>query len=256
MSFAFPRVVLLLLLTQARSPLVDYHAREALKEKLAGLVVEIKVTLGVPAGADDQISPQLVGQGVCLADGRVLTSGFLVDNAASIEIRGHAPEAKVDEADWRSTTYYRSSAVVHDPTRWFPAGIALQDEELGIALLKPAAGSGFACRSTEFAGPELVGPETLVFSVDNPVGSTSIFWGMTERWGETPLTSYLLTGSGLPLGGPLFSVAGRLVALNLRHYAPGSKLFLAATAVQLHRSLRVKRNLIHTEIRRSRRGPE
>jgi len=221
---------------QPASPLLDYQEMQALRERVAALLVEVEVVLRVPAGADPSLATRLVGQGACVADGfgrpHLVTSQFLVDNAASVRVRCRlTPE-------------------------WADAHVARMDRETGLAELKVRKTGALGCMISEYAPDNLADSGVAVVSVDDPVSpAANVFWGFVEGRGEPPLASFLLTSTGLPLGYPLYSISGRLVALNLRSYAAGSKLNLAATAGQVRRMFALVRRDPQAGERRSRRPP-
>ena len=216
------------------SPLLSYQHMEDLKQKLGGLVVEVEVVLKVPEGADPSIAPRLLGQAVCLRDVSgstvLLTSAFLVDNHSSLKVRTRAAP------------------------NWAEAKILTADMDSGLARLAPQA-DGFVCPEVLPALPELEASGAVLFSIDNPVAHTSIFFGEIAGMAEPPLQEYLLTGSGLPLGGPLFSIEGKLVALNLRRYTTTSNFNMALSATHLKRVLLGRRRTPGVPARRARRKP-
>ena len=207
---------------------------EKLKEKLGKIVVEVEVVLKVPDGANSSIAPRLLGQAVCLEDANghkaLLTSAFLVEDSASLRLRTRR------SLDW-------TSARVADVFR-----------EAGVATLE-AEDEDFECPLARPAQVELEAPHSVLLSIDNPVAHTSIFFGEVYGPAESPLTQHLLTGFGLPLGGPLFSTEGKLAALNLRRYTATSKLNLAASATLLKRLLLGRRRQREETQREARRSP-
>lgn len=207
-----------LLMSQSPSPLIDYQAMQNLKEILGTVVVEIEVVMQVSVGADPNLAPVVLGQGACLQDlsgrGRLVTSQALVDNAQSIRVRSRkTPE-------------------------WTSARVVREDPAFGLVEIVPAREPEFVCTILRPATVTQEQPRALVFSIDNPLRYTNIFWGYIEGRAEAPLNEFLLTASGLPLGGPLFSIDGSLTALNLRRYTPSSAVFLAVTSTQILRWLR------------------
>jgi len=257
--FFLARCFFSLVLSQSPPPVASHQQLEELKELLARRVVEVEVVPAVPEGADPAGAQPVIGQGVCLRDShgtlRPVTSAFLISGAESIRIRAKRPEKKPSPSSWRTASdWNRGQPEPKEEARWARARIAELKKNPEIAFLAPEENGGFVCPETTLAPPEQARPNALVYSIDDPLGSTAIFWGLMDRRGEPPLANYLLTSSGLPLGGPLFSVSGELVAFNLRRYAPGSRYSLSATALQLHRVLHVERDTKHAEKRFQRRG--
>ena len=126
-----------------------------LKETLGMVVVEIEVVMEVSAGADPNLAPSVLGQGVCLQDmfgrGHLITSQALVDNPQKLQVRSHkTPE-------------------------WTPARVVREDRAFGLAELVPAEDPNFACNIVRPATVAQEQPRGLVFSVDNPRQYTNIF---------------------------------------------------------------------------------
>jgi hypothetical protein len=244
------------------APLIDYQQMERLKQRLANLVVEVQVTAAVPDGVDPAGAAVVEGQGVCVANREgsrlVLTSAFLTDGAAGIRMRSRVREAE-ESAQGRTAGKNwwaeEAEAIPEAEVRWHKAVLVGRDEQLGVSFLRPSGQEIFPCDVVALADPELVRRGTVVYSVDQATGLVNIFWAFLDKWGEPPLAAFLLTAVGLPIGGPLFSAKGKLVAFNVRRYTPRSKLNLSVTATQLYRTLFVARTDPAPERRRPRRGP-
>ncbi len=164
------------------------------------------------------------------SDFHIVASRFLVENAASIRIRtaGH-PE-------------------------WVEAVAGPVDGPVPLVLL--TARDLPACTRTRLAPLKLQAPGVYVFSVDDPVSSMpNVFFGELGQRAQAPLAGYLLSSMGLPMSGPLFSSDGRLVAINLRRYVPGSPLNLSVPAALVRRFLLPSRRDAGPEHARHRRPP-
>ena len=205
------------------SPVLDYERMEQLKSGLVSRVMEVEVTLKPAPDADPSMPVRLTGQAVCVSqrDGKtaILTSQFLVDNAARITAR----TAGDLQAPGTPEAVGMPAAVEMKVARYDPL--------LAVAFLAPADGTAFRCKVTRLATAAQSRPGDEVFSVDNPAGpAPNVFWGRVDGNAEPPLERFLLTSTGLPLGYPLFTSDQRLVALNLRPYTTTSALALSVPA--------------------------
>jgi len=253
------------------SPVLDYQRMQDLKALLAARIVEIEVVLQVGGDQDPSLATKLIGQGVCLKDrdGRtlLLTSEFLVEGAASIEARTAAyPDPVPVHVERRS----RALGVVFlGPEGGGEANPATPSSPLaGLGVLPPGGGDETGDQhSRSFpwggCGIEVVlapaveaQPGAQVFSIDNPLALPNIFWGALDGHAEAPLSRFLLTLTGMPLGYPLFTADGRLAALNLRPYTTQSSLFLAVSAPQLRSELALERPPEHEVGRHQRRDAD
>ena len=193
-------------------PLLNYQEMQALKERIAALTVEIEVRPTPPPGARAELTPRLHGQGVCIENDRgerfILTSQFLVENPMQLRVRAAG-------ADWVDSELIDTS------------------EALGVARIKAPESFLRACEPVVLAPDEFLEPDVFVFCVDDPATIPNIFWGQIASKAEPPLTEFLLTTTGLPLGHPLYNARAEFVALNLRRYAMASEFHLAATARQI-----------------------
>lgn len=209
-------LVLLQGLAASDSPLLSYQAMQELKERLSLQVVELEVVRNPAANEDSTFIAPVVGQGVCvrLPGGQtwILASQFLISNAGQI----------------------RGRTRVHP--EWLGLKVVHRIEALGIALLHPG-GLTPHCKLTALAPGALLLDQPVAFTVDDPVGFGNVFWGVLESRADPPLQQFLLSPVGMPLSYPLFSQQGDLLGLNLRGYAPSSKISLAVSALQLRRTL-------------------
>jgi hypothetical protein len=226
--------LLSVLLPLQDSPLLSYQAMDKLKQRLARVTVEVEVTLAVPDGADPTIAPVLLGQGTCVPDvagsPHLVTSAFLVQGASKLRIRSRqTPE-------------------------WSTARVTRIDFEVGLAEVAPTPEQAFRCRKVAPAPAALEAAGGLVFSIDNPTEWTAIFFGNLAGRPTAPLEAYLLSASGLPLGGPLYSPEAKLAAINLRHYVPGGQHHLASPATMIWQWVWGKQREAAKANRRPRRG--
>jgi len=202
------------------SPLLDAHKMQELRDKLAARIVEVDVKLPPLGGTDPTFTRNMQGQAVCVRDAagkaRILTSKFLVEGALEVRVRtGKHPE-------------------------WVDANVASTDEELAVAFLAPKGEVKIPCPETKLAPSNLAAPDVFVFSIDNPATLPNLFWGKVLFNAEPPLADFLLTSTGLPIGYPLFSMEGDLLALNVRRYTPTSPNHLAVSCAQLRRFFKSK----------------
>ena len=195
--------------------LLDAQKTQDLRDKLAVKIVEVDVKLPALGGTDPTFTRNMQGQAVCVRDAegkaRMLTSKFLVEGALAVRVRTRKhPE-------------------------WVDANVASTDEELAVAFLAPKGEVKIPCPETKLAPAGLAAPHVMVLSIDNPATHPNLFWGEVVFNAEPPLANFLLTTTGLPIGYPLFSLEGDLLALNLRRYTPTSPNHLAVSCAQLRR---------------------
>ena len=139
----------------------------------------------------------------------MITSKFLVDGELGVRIRSkNNPE-------------------------WVDAKVTSTNEKLAIAFLEPKGDEPFPCPESKLARSFAARAYTPMVSIDNPATYPNLFWGQVVSNAESPLAEFLLTATGLPIGYPLFTLDGKLLAMNLRRYTPTSTVFLAVSCAQL-----------------------
>lgn len=207
-------ISLLVSLFLLQSPiLADAQKMAEVRDKIAVKIVEVDVELPPLKGTDQSFWRTMQGQAACVLDGkgkvRMLTSKFLVDGARKVRVRNK------------------------DHPKWVDAKVVSTNEKLAIAFLEPKEDKPFPCLESKLAPSGSASAYSVVISIDNPATYPNLFWGQLVSTAEPPMSAFLLTATGLSIGYPLYSLEGKLTAINLRRYTPTSEFFLAVSCAQL-----------------------
>ncbi|MFH1573595.1 MAG: hypothetical protein ABIG68_06395, partial [Acidobacteriota bacterium] len=193
----------------------SFQKMQELSKNIAAKTLEVRVELEPLPGTSSQFVRKMTGEAVCVKDSEdrsaVLTSQWLVEDLRKVEIRSSAHK------------------------KWVETRLVKLDKESGLAWL--ALPDGVPCVEVKLAPDELAQVSVWVFSVDDPAGHPNIFHNQVMLFAEPPVSDYMLTTTGLPIGYPLYSMQGDLVALNLRRYTPTSQTYLAITCKQMRKLL-------------------